>query len=329
MSTDKPKLLYIAGWDRSGSTILEQILGQLEGFFTVGELTTLWDAGPDALCGCGMRISNCETWRSIFAEAFGVKLEDFDFTGARGRRLNWVRLRHLWLLANPLVRRLMGRSLQPQLQLTEKVYRAVGRVSGARVIVDSSKRPGQAYLLELAGLGVPYIMHLVRDPRGCAYSYQIPKPHPDPKVGRMKTARPSVSSLKWMGANASATALWAGSPQRYLRVRYEDFMAAPEDTIRRILEFVGEPVCRLPFLSADSVILEPRHGVFGNPNRFNTGAIQLKFDERWKFRMKQRDKFLVTALTIPWLRKYGYSLKLNGTRHAGSGIRMPQSRDEH
>lgn len=324
MSTDNPKLLYIAGWSRSGSTILDLILGQVQGFFTVGELTSVWDPGSDALCGCGKRIRDCETWRSIFNEAFGVTPESFDFAGTRNLGPNCARLRNLWMLANPLGRRLLGPSLRPRLEITNKLYRAVGRVSGARVIVDSSKRPGQGYMLELAGLGTPYIVHLVRDSRGCVNSYQIPKPHPDPRIRQMQTARPSVSSLKWIGANASSTALWANSPGHYLRVRYEDFMGAPKETINRILEFVGEPASDLPFISSGAVTLEPRHGVLGNPSRYTTGAVQLKLDEKWKSRMKQRDKLLVTLLTSPWLQKYGYSLKWNQTSHSQSGVCKPQ-----
>jgi hypothetical protein len=33
MANDKIKVLYIAGWGRSGSTILGNILGQVAGFF--------------------------------------------------------------------------------------------------------------------------------------------------------------------------------------------------------------------------------------------------------------------------------------------------------
>jgi len=32
------KVLYIAGWGRSGSTILDNVLGQLDGCFSTGEL---------------------------------------------------------------------------------------------------------------------------------------------------------------------------------------------------------------------------------------------------------------------------------------------------
>lgn len=308
MSTEKPKLLYIAGWSRSGSTILDQILGQLPGFFTVGELANVWDRGPDLLCGCGHRMKDCETWNRIFTQAFGKPPGAFDFSNSWNHRLWAMRFRYLSLLTNPTARQLFRKSLEPRLELTKKLYRAVGCVTGAKVIVDSSKRPNQAYLLELSGVGLPYIVHLVRDPRGCAYSYQIPKPHPDPQIRRMSTIHPGMNSLQWLGFNAALRKLWGHSRGRYLFLRYEDFMAAPKDTICRIIEFVNEPVSQLPFISSNSVLLEPQHGVSGNPSRFSTGTVQLRLDERWKSRMKERDKLLVTTLTRPWLRTYGYHL---------------------
>ncbi len=306
MSTDMPKLLYIAAWSRSGSTILDQTLGQLEGFFTVGELAHVWERGADLLCGCGREVKDCEIWDRIFTEAFGAPPGVFDFAHITSHRLWATRLRYFSMLANPLTRRLLRRSLEPRLDLMEKLYRAVGNATGAKVIVDSSKRPNYAYLLELCGVGLPYIVHLVRDPRGCAYSYQIPKPHPDPYIGLMSTVHPGVSSLQWLEINAAIQRTWGGSHGRYLLVRYEDFIAAPKDTICRILELVGERVSRLPFLSSNSVILEPRHGVAGNPSRFSTGTVQLKLDERWKSSLKHRDKLLVTTITRPLLRRYGY-----------------------
>ena len=39
------RVLYIAGSGRSGSTILDRTLGQVDGFFSAGELCNLWGRG--------------------------------------------------------------------------------------------------------------------------------------------------------------------------------------------------------------------------------------------------------------------------------------------
>ncbi|MBA3432215.1 MAG: hypothetical protein H0U16_12145, partial [Actinobacteria bacterium] len=49
------KVLFIMGWTRSGSTILDNLLGEVEGFFSTGELHYLWRRGllEGRLCSCG------------------------------------------------------------------------------------------------------------------------------------------------------------------------------------------------------------------------------------------------------------------------------------
>ena len=70
---DKIVVLYIAGWGRSGSTIMVNILGQLPGFAHVGEISNVWTRGvlENNPCGCGTPFGECATWSSIFARAFG------------------------------------------------------------------------------------------------------------------------------------------------------------------------------------------------------------------------------------------------------------------
>src|SRR5512135_2632453 len=96
------KVIYIAGAGRSGSTILANILGQVQGFFSAGELYHLWLSPPDQrLCGCAKRLSDCEVWGGIFKELFG------DEAAEGSQYLRWrnagARTRHLpMLLLAPL-----------------------------------------------------------------------------------------------------------------------------------------------------------------------------------------------------------------------------------
>jgi hypothetical protein len=310
MADGQAKILYIAGWDRSGSTILDQILGQLPGFFSVGELVDLWGRGPDALCGCGLALRACQVWQEIFLQAYGETPDTFDFAACERYRQRCARLRHLLLLPSSRLRGLLKRSLAPYLALTAKLYRAIGSVTGAKVIVDSSKQPSHAYALTLAGMAPPYVIHLIRDPRGCAYSYQVSKVHRDPAIGHMPLIGPARSSLHWILANQATEALWSDQPGRYFPLRYEDFTKRPARALQRIITFVGEPVAP-PLLGASqrSVFLRPAHAVSGNAARFATGVIELKCDEKWKQEMKQSHKFVVTALTGFVLGRYGYDYK--------------------
>ena len=66
----RKKILYIGGWGRSGSTIISNVLGSLEGYVSIGEARYLWDRGiiQDRICGCGENFSKCLFWRDVLRE---------------------------------------------------------------------------------------------------------------------------------------------------------------------------------------------------------------------------------------------------------------------
>ena len=55
------KVLYIAGVGRSGSTLLERMLGAVPGSVNTGELNAIFSrvATQDQRCGCGEPFSAC------------------------------------------------------------------------------------------------------------------------------------------------------------------------------------------------------------------------------------------------------------------------------
>ncbi|HMB70712.1 MAG TPA: sulfotransferase, partial [bacterium] len=73
MSEGRLKVLYIAGNGRSGSTLLDVILGQIPGFFPVGEVRNVWDYGvvENRPCGCGEAFHDCPFWSRILSGAYG------------------------------------------------------------------------------------------------------------------------------------------------------------------------------------------------------------------------------------------------------------------
>ena len=72
-SDERIKVLYIAGWGRSGSTVLGNILGQASGFQFIGEAQSVWQRGfiENQKCGCGKSFKACGLWIEIFNNAFG------------------------------------------------------------------------------------------------------------------------------------------------------------------------------------------------------------------------------------------------------------------
>jgi hypothetical protein len=310
--TEQVTVLYIGGHGRSGSTILAQTLGQIPGFVNVGELWQVWYRGlrENERCGCGRHFHSCEFWRAVGDEAYGgwdnVDVDKMVAFRPYLKRQRYIP--HYVLVANTGIRsRKINTLLVECGPVLERLYRAIQRVSGAGVIVDSSKRSSSAVLLSLLPFADLRVVHLVRDSRAVAYSWQRIKESPAVAGDRlMPRMSPAKASRDWSLQNYSYGFL--SEFARLSRLRYEDFINDP--TL-----YLAETLMRAGFDEAGSlhdvvrgreISLSVDHTVSGNPSRFRTGKIELQLDEEWKVKMRGADKNVVTALTAPLLLNYGY-----------------------
>jgi hypothetical protein len=304
------KVLYIAGWGRSGSTILDNVLGQIDGFFSAGELRYIWDRGlvENRLCGCGVPFRECEVWTGVLHNAFGGldKVKEHEMVRLRGK----LHTRHLLFTSLPGGQQRLLSHLEEYPETMERLYHAIHSVTGNKVIVDSSKSPSHLWMLGMMPTIDLYVIHLVRDPRGVAYSWLRRKLQLD--MGRrafIQSLSPATSSMTWDVWNAVIGTLAKKPLHRCLRVHYEDFIDKPLRTMECILGLVRETEADLSFISKGSVRLDTNHTVSGNPSRFVTGAVELRLDREWEESMRRRDKAVVTILTWPLLLRYGYLRK--------------------
>ena len=303
MSNKKIKVLYIAGWGRSGSTILARILGQIDGFFHGGELRTIWLDGlkPKGICGCGVAVRECPVWTSVFDEGFGGidKINRQEMT--KLRRNSEPKTQEV-LLANFLsrIKSQLKSRLDSYNQVLTKLYQAIENTTNSQVIVDDSLHPGYAYTLSINPNIDLYLVHIIRDSRGCGYSWLKPSKH----LGNYSIRN---NTFGWDLRNISTEILASNLPkEKYLQIFYEDFIRQPQVTLKKITQLVGEDNSILPFVSENEVNLGITHSVFGNPNRSKTGIIKLSLDEEWKTKLNRYDLMTVTTLSYPFLLKYGY-----------------------
>ncbi len=304
------KVLYVAGFGRSGSTILANTLGQVEGFFSGGELNFIWKHAliENRLCGCGKPSGECEFWGPVFDGEFGGQSEALAREMMRLQHAG-ARTRHIPLMLTEGGKQKIRARLGKFLDNTGRLYRAIQSVSGSHVIVDTSKEPAYGYALGMVPGVDLRVLHLVRDPRAAAYSWAKKKRQPDSAEREfMHQKTPTQSAVLWDAWNAAIEALWRQMPARYLRLRYEDFIADPRRSFEEILKLTGEEDAQLPLVGERDVKLGISHTVSGNPNRFDTGAVELRQDRAWQRQMQPRDKALVTTLTLPLLKRYGYPL---------------------
>ena len=297
-------VLYIAGWQRSGSTLLGNILGQIDGFFSTGELYYLWDYVwlRNILCGCGRRFRDCSVWTEVVRTAFG---EEHAVDAALMRRigLRAGSTRRLPYLMLPWTRRRVAAEISEYLETLGRLYGALAATTGSTVIVDSSKWPSYGRMLEMLPNIDLKVVHLVRDPRAVAHSWLRRKELPDRDPPERMYRTPADSSLHWGAWNVATEVFWG---DRLLRLRYEDFARRPKACVSQILEFIGHGDRQLPFVSNRTVELGTTHTVSGNPDRLRSGLVEIAEDGDWRASLGRRDNWLVTLLTFPLLHRYGY-----------------------
>jgi hypothetical protein len=190
----------------------------------------------------------------------------------------------------------------------ERLSLGAATVSGAAVLVDSSKHASTAFALRhLRAVDVVFV-HLVRDSRGVAYSWTKEVARPETADDALMPTYSPVSAAAWWDAfNVMLGGLRAVGA-RPLLLRYEDVLDDPRARLVEILDRAG---LALPdgwddFLTPDGARLGPAHSVAGNPMRFRTGTIPLRRDDAWRDALPARDRRLVTTFTAPLLAAYGY-----------------------
>lgn len=308
---NKLKILYIGGYGRSGSTILELILGQVDGFFPMGEVRYIWERSfiDNQLCGCGKKFQECEFWNKVEKEFFGNE-NNIDIGEISQLRHIVDRKRNIPLATfNSLRTREYSKSYQQYSEILLKLYRAVQKTSGCEVIIDSSKNPSHGYLLNSFQDIDLYILHLVRDSRATAYSWLRKKMRPEIswKKELMPIISPGRSSTEWAVLNG-CVGLMKYANANYLFLKYEDFVNDPKSSINKILEFTKTGDRSLDFLNGDRFNMEVTHTVSGNPIRFNRRQVIIRPDNEWYDALPRGTKLLVTLLTWPMLIKYRYHL---------------------
>ena len=303
-------VLYIGGWGRSGSTLLAHVLAEVPGFVSVGELRYVWQAGPEAneLCGCGLTFDECPFWTAVGQEAFGG-WENIDVNEVLALESAVLRHRNVPLLLMGKLAPEHERKVKRYAELTASLYRAIQKVSGAEVVVDSTKNPPYAYFLRAAqasGLRLR-VLHLVRDSRGAAHSWAKRMARPEITNGDafFQEFSPLKAGVRWMECNLAFEAL------RRLRVptvgmRYEALAADPRGELERMFAELGEAGRHDLSAVGDSVEVSGQHSVRGNPMRFAHGRQKVRTDEAWRTGMAAKTRSIVVLVTWPLLLRYGY-----------------------
>ncbi len=284
MSTNQRswRIATIAGGaGRSGSTLLGEALSASPDVIFIGELRQLakhWNAAN--LCSCGTPLPECEFWQPIVAAV----------------------LQRQGLAAGAGV----PSGFPEDEALISAVLDEIQLASGAKLILDSSKRPD--FIDQLVGLDAS-IVHLLRDSRAVAASWRRQKAKQYAGSTEMRRYGPLKSSYLWITRNLAQE--WRRkNASGYVRIRYEDMCSNPAevfDDVYQALDLGAVPDA-LQAGRVDSIV---SHHVAGNPRSHRRDSITLRLDDTWRDELSTPDRLAVSALTFPVMLRYGYGPRLH------------------
>lgn len=297
---ERTTVVSIVGTPRSGSTVLSRILGEADGAVVVGELRAMWwgaARNPDRLCGCGERFLACPFWVAVM-ERLGVAPDREHVARMAAMQTDAVRQRHPWRSTRQVLAwspTTIPARARPFVDLLGRTYDAIAEVAGAQVVVDSSKKSDFVALVSGLDHIDSLVVQTVRDPRGTLFS-AYRRSSAEPTASQPSTAlRRSAAWAAESVAGAVVRRRRAGS----LLVRYEDFAAEPETTVRTIAVAAGLGDAAAPFAPDGSVVVGRSHTVLGSPTRFETGPVAIRVDDAWRQQLHPFDRAVATTLTAP------------------------------
>jgi sulfotransferase family protein len=255
---------------RSGSTLLDQLMGAHPCILSVGELHWLaayvtrdrrqYDPDHELVCTCGHAVTECPFWTRVAG-----KLE---------RPLDSLRLRPAF---SPISKRLVERypsifryrmaqtflagpnMVADSLALTDRLF----EVSGRRHLVDSSKSVFRFRAIYHARPSHVRGIVLTRDYRAVVHS----------KMKRGETLK--AAAIGWRNRMRQIATLTDDLPGSHVHhVTYEGLCRDPAAELLRLCQFLGEQF--------DPIMLErPRsglHHIGGSPSKFDPARTKIKLD---------------------------------------------------
>lgn len=300
------KIIYIVGNGRSGSTLLDIILGNCREVESVGELCNVVRSGwiNNEYCACGKLTNTCEYWTKVQKRW----LELSDITDIK----EYLLLQNKFERLRGLLKFKLGlcdhKDFQRYLLLTKTLFQAISSTTGNSAIVDSSKGAPRAYYLTLISDFDLRLIHLIRDGRGVSYSLAKSwKKNAAQGIQHDLPSRPVFrTALAWTLSNTLSE--WVMSHlkrENKIRVRYEDLINNPV--------MILTDICTMANINATDILQAVRsgeamgvgHNIAGNRLRMSK-KIVLKKDETWKTELSSKSKSIFW-LTAGWLlRRYDY-----------------------
>lgn len=209
------------------------------------EILSLGTGNPprneDPVCSCGEPVSSCLFWTEV-RKVIDPKPDDpFDTLLPTSPYLTKNKTVNAWingaisLIANETTTKswkMVYEQAEMFFKKQELFLGAAQDLASHKIYVDAER--SNLKFMTMASMGFPVRggIHVVRDPR--AYAAALKKYYPESTAEKL--------ALEWVAAHTRINRLKDFFPQApFITIRYEDFMAAPDDTAKKIADFMHLP----------------------------------------------------------------------------------------
>ncbi len=290
-------LLYVAGYGRSGSTVLDMLLDSRDGVVGLSEVTHLFQYLHEGKsCSCGESVLDCQFWAPVIAD---LKKSHVDNWQKLARITKKLEARPVWWSSL-----FLRKELSVYGRAWSLVFESIAKTNQIRLIVDSSKTTRRTVsrmrlLSKVCHFNVG-MTHLVRDPRAVINSYlkgnnvELEKGNAVAKKGGVFRVIPS-----WILTNL-AVHLTSRFTRKRVRVRYEDLVSDPSQQLSRIGNMLGLELA----VTDVQAEVSSGHGIAGNRVR-RQASQRLVLDEQWKQSLSNGKKRMA-FVCWPFMKVYGY-----------------------
>lgn len=292
---NKISLLYIVSNGRSGSTILDMLLGTHPELWTMGEAQILpWEMKENrAPCGCGKMLGNCKFWENIlpkinkFNEIFPIHYFRESHGTGSVLRLNLLPSLFLNKFSSSHFSKIDAYG-KANKKYFEAIYNQAQKENKKEIkfLIDASKDLYRLFWLKKSGLFDIKVIHLVKDPR--AFVYSMTKNERDSAF--LKTTR---MALRWKVENYLMKKLLqihfkTGETKR---ISYKRLASNHVEKMDEIFAWMNLK----KNVDLEKFRNKKQHAVSGNKARWESRKIYL--DEKWKVKMPKVRKSIVDILT--------------------------------
>lgn len=296
----KTIVVYIAGTGRSGSTLLDRVLGSASGVTSLNEvyrlLIDLYEEPGN--CSCGVSPKDCDFWSQVLS-----KIEVSESSAKRILRCQrkFSNTRHFNAILNHKFDE--DPEFQVYCEWLARLYAVLAEVSGTNVIIDSSKVPTMALILSRLPNIDLRMVHIVRDPAQVCNAWTTRKFDPS-KNAQMHRQPIWKTALRWRFRNKYCARL--AREVQSARVRYEDLMVNPSSITAALISAVASDIHPGVNFDDRTIELHPVHSLSGNPDRHEVGAIEIRMS--LSKRVSLIIRVVAGMLTFPLIYQYGYKI---------------------